>query len=264
MNELIPDIKPADLVTAYQAMRADIEEIHERMQRVTGTGAHYFGSYFIPCEINGNMLSSCRMDLERALKTLTVNCWGSLFRKIKNFLPEREIRIIERQIEKGEVPEFAEIEIDKILMGFVTRGEEFKKAMIEDIFEFLRPRHTGLKTNDRTALTDKAIIPYAVTGRYINDHRENNLWDVDKIFHLLDGAGMPKYPGNLITQIKDGIREGKHAAETEYFAVKWFKNHNLHIKFKRMDLIFQINKLAGCDKLAKQKSAGGVPAPIST
>lgn len=36
---------------------------------------------------------------------------------------------------------------------------------------------------------------------------------------------------------------------------KWFKNGNMHIVFKRMDLVREINKIAGCDKLDSKEAA---------
>jgi hypothetical protein len=37
--------------------------------------------------------------------------------------------------------------------------------------------------------------------------------------------------------------------ETEYFAFRCFRNHNLHLRFKRPDLVAKINQIAGGNAL---------------
>ena len=39
--------------------------------------------------------------------------------------------------------------------------------------------------------------------------------------------------------------------ETDYFRFKWFKNGNMHLTFKRMDLVAKMNQIAG-ENLIKQ------------
>ena len=257
MNDLIPDFKTSDIVGAYKTMLDELEKGVMHLNRVhtlyeTIIGGKYGSGFNLDSRAYH---SHSPEDITRMKKDVLVNCWQVIFERIKNLLPTREIQAFEKQINERNVPEFNEENINKILFSFVARGEEFKKAMIEETFDFLRPWNTGYKTNKRSALTDKCILTYAVSigssYKSLNYGRTNNsLWDMDKIFHLLDGQGMPQYPGNLITVIQDAMREKKQECETQYFKVKWFNNGNMHLKFKRMDLVNEINRIAGCDKLA--------------
>jgi hypothetical protein len=255
MNDLLTEMKTSDLVTAYQQMLADLDEAYARLVRIKDLYEKIIGGRFFPCKIGryDMDLYDHERDKEDSRKGLRINCWKVLFLRIKNLLPAREISSIEKQLSDGNVPEFTEENIHKLMFSFITRGDEFKKQMIEDVFNFLRPQRTGLKTNQRPALKEKAIIPGMIDhNKYwttLSGYREDSLWDMDKIFHLLDGAGIPKYPGNLLTRIRDAMREKKWQTETEYFECTWHKNGNMHIRFKRMDLVFEINKIAGCDKL---------------
>ena len=74
---------------------------------------------------------------------------------------------------------------------------------------------------------------------------------MDNAFHLIDGAGISKYPENAITAIENAAKN-QDFAETEYFRFQWYKNGNLHIKFKRMDLVNKINQIAGDRLLGKE------------
>jgi hypothetical protein len=78
-----------------------------------------------------------------------------------------------------------------------------------------------------------------VAGHY---HRQKELHAIDGVFHLLDGKGPIKtYTGPLETAIQNA-EEGK--GETDYFKFKCQKNHNLHLEFKRLDLVKELNLLA--------------------
>lgn len=255
MNDLLTEIKTSDLVTAYQQMLTDLDEAYARLVRIKELYENIIGGRFFPCKIGRHDVSlyNPESDKEDSKKGMKINCWKVLFSRIKNLLPAGEISKIEKQLADGNVPEFTETNIHKLMFSFITRGDEFKKQMIEDVFDFLRPRRTGLKTNQRTALKEKAIIPGIIEHNkywtHLSSYREDHVWDMDKVFHLLDGAGVPKYPGNLVTKVREAMSEKKWQTETEYFECRWHKNGNLHIRFKRMDLVLEINKIAGCDKL---------------
>jgi hypothetical protein len=240
-------------------MVRNVEEIYRLLEEIKQAFSVYLGGNSFPCEICGKkpMVYNTASYLERSKKNLKVNCWAAIFARIKNFLPASEIAIIDRQIYNGDTPEFTEEKICEIMFSFVSRGEEFKKKMIDGIFNYLRPPNSGLKTNDRAAIEEKAILSHVVDRNdyscRLSSYGRDELWDVDKVFHLLDGNGMPKYPGNLITVLDEAVMHMKQEVETEYFACKWFLNGNLHIRFKRMDLVYEINKIAGSDKLAQDK-----------
>jgi hypothetical protein len=51
--------------------------------------------------------------------------------------------------------------------------------------------------------------------------------------------------GPLITAILESGKDGK--GETDYFKFRCFKNNNLHIEFKRLDLVKKLNGLATGD-----------------
>jgi len=265
-TSLIPEFKTRDLVAAYQGMVKSVEEIYRLLGEIKQAFKVYLGGSIFPCEICGHrpFIHGTARDLERSKEEILASCWGQIFHRIRNFLPASEIAIIERQIEGKTVPPFTEEEIAKITFSFVSRGEEFKKKMLEGVFNYLRPPGSGLKTNDRSAIDEKAIIRHVIDrNEYycsLSVYHRDRLWDMDKVFHLLDGKGMPKYPGNLVAVLDQAVMDICQTVETEYFACKWFLNGNLHIRFKRMDLVTEINRIAGGDKLAdegKKRRKGG-------
>jgi hypothetical protein len=77
----------------------------------------------------------------------------------------------------------------------------------------------------------------------VNYQREPQITAIDGVFHLLDGKGvMKENRGPLFQAINASGRDGR--GETAYFRFKCFKNGNLHLEFKRLDLVKQLNGLA--------------------
>ena len=72
---------------------------------------------------------------------------------------------------------------------------------------------------------------------------------LDNIFHRLDGKGVPSgHRGPLVDAI-NACTEGNNTAETPYFKARCFLNRNLHLWFKRQDLLDKFNEIAGRNRL---------------
>ena len=77
----------------------------------------------------------------------------------------------------------------------------------------------------------------------VSYHYENQLRALDNVFHMLDGKPLSTYRnGDLINAINESERG---AGETEYFRYKSFLNNNLHLEFRRMDLVQRLNEVGG-------------------
>jgi hypothetical protein len=124
---------------------------------------------------------------------------------------------------------------------------------ISEAFETLRPRRSHLKTNSEYEVGKKVILSYIVEVGYsfMATYAENRLRSIDNAFHLLDGKGPIKYPGDLVTTLRSALQQKTIRCETEYFSCEWYKNGNLHLTFKRLDLVRELNKRAGGSRLRK-------------
>jgi hypothetical protein len=127
-------------------------------------------------------------------------------------------------------------------------------GMVGDAREFARevPRRFssrgGLKTNSAFRVGRKVILINRVercwNGKTYrpNHYRQQELTALDGVFHLLDGKGaMREHQGPLCKAI-EASADGR--GETVYFAFKCFKNGNLHLTMKRLDLVKELNGLA--------------------
>jgi len=95
----------------------------------------------------------------------------------------------------------------------------------------------------RVILPSKVEQNWAGNGFHITYHCEQQLTAIDGVFHMLDGKGvMRENKGPLVKAINATDQTGR--GETEYFRFRCCKNRNLHLEFKRLDLVKQLNGLA--------------------
>ena len=80
-------------------------------------------------------------------------------------------------------------------------------------------------------------------GLRVNYSREANVKALENVFSLLDGQGVNHYPDDIITRINAACKEKHKTLEDHYFKLKWYKNGNLHVEFKRLDLLDRLNRI---------------------
>lgn len=116
-------------------------------------------------------------------------------------------------------------------------------ACREILLAFLHRRPwRSLQELDDAGLT-RLDVERAYGGKFRPTYsREQELLAIDGVFHLLDGKGiMREHRGPLVKAIVE-CQDGR--GETELFRFKCFKNGNLHLEFKRLDLVQELNLLA--------------------
>lgn len=158
----------------------------------------------------------------------------------------------ERQLESGDLPEIDERTIVGVLLGLAGQAQDFARDAAREVFDFLRPSHPYFggqyKTNDAFRVGRRVILTYMVEPGYssgkfrVSYHKDQHVLALDSVFHLLDGKGVLRdHRGPLFKAVSESTT-GR--GETEYFRFKAFKNGNLHLEFKRLDLVKQLNLLA--------------------
>lgn len=173
---------------------------------------------------------------------------------IKNVMSVAKRKAFDEQLNKGELPPVCEATIVAILLGLTGQAKDFASEAAREVFDILRPRGHGVQyaTNSAFRVGRRVILPYRIESGYrggfhVEYGREQELTAIDGVFHLLAGRGiMRQNKGPLIEAINATQNQPGHdgRGETEFFRFKCFKNRNLHLEFKRLDLVRQLNGLA--------------------
>ncbi|MBN1514063.1 MAG: DUF4942 domain-containing protein, partial [Phycisphaerae bacterium] len=174
-----------------------------------------------------------------------------------------------RELDRGELPELTELNVFAFLEKLQNSLPDMFEQSLQEVFDWLRPCDRWgphYKTNNKYHVGGKVILGCVMerpwgghfTVRY---DKQQKLHALDNVFHLLDGQGVARYPHDLVTALRAAGDGGSQACETEYFACKWFCNGNLHLTFKRMDLVKELNRRAGASGLNEYTPTDGQIVP---
>ncbi len=121
------------------------------------------------------------------------------------------------------------------LRELASRAPEIFSARCHTIVSSIDP---GFATNGSFGLGKKFIWSHAMgdVGRWdygVNYHKRESIWDLDAVFHELDGIAPPARREGLVGALDAHGREHRDARAgvvvTDYFSVKVHKNQNIHV-----------------------------------
>jgi Domain of unknown function (DUF4942) len=192
-------------------------------------------------------------DFDRIREKMARRAWRILFDHlgVKNVMSVKKRGEFEHQLERGDLPEVTEANIIGVIAGLAGDAKEFARDAAKEVFDMLRPAKGwggDYKTNNAFRVGRKVILPHRVERCWngktyrANYHREKELVALDGVFHLLDGKGVMREPRGPLCKAIEASPDGR--GETDFFAFKCFKNGNLHLTMKRLDLVKELNGLA--------------------
>lgn len=190
---------------------------------------------------------------EEAIARLQRQAWKHLIERLelRRMMSVKAWTQLGQQLERGELPEITEENVQGVLAGFVSQLPDMLNDAVQEVFEWLRPPRSNYKTNTEFEVGRKAILSYPVErkmfggGFEVSYHWQQRLTALENVFSALDGRGQTtkSYYSDLSNAIKDAGPDGR--GETDYFRFRCFKNGNLHLEFVRLDLLDRFNAIAG-------------------
>lgn len=175
--------------------------------------------------------------------------------EIKKIMSKKAIDDLDARMESKDAPEITIETVFEIVETLRQNSREYAKELSIEVYNYLMrglyiaPYKTNVK-NARRSLGKKVIIESCLRhystggGMEVTSYSETILISVDKVFYSLDGRGVP---GGYKSPLVDAINTSKAAmrGETEFFSFKCYENGNLHLTFKRVDLVERLNQIAG-------------------
>ncbi len=253
VNELIQNPTATRLASTYKKAINDIERAFESINEAKKTLKSAYGdtTSFFPFEFN-------QWKLDKIKKEITRNCWKRIITMLElpTFMTSKRLDKLWGEIDSDKTPEITEQSVIDFCNNVYMELKNLVSELIDEAYRYLHPYQNQFKTNKKFEIGEKAIIHNMIEfffgGAYVNIYSEEKIQTLDNVFHLLDGKGAAKYPGNALTIIRQAVHDEKWQCETEYFHFKWYKKGTLHIRFKRLDLLKEFNKRAGKNRLKSQ------------
>jgi len=235
-----------------EAAFKNLEDAKERLRLAFGQDSYRF---HFDISLHSHHYDNAKELIDEVRK----DAWSALINRmeLRKIMSIADQKKLDEQLEKGEgMPDITLPNLLAMLEGTIAKIPDYVNAAVQEVYDWLRPctnHKLEYVTNQKSQweLKEKLILEWIVERVgdhwYLNHYREERIRALDNVFHALDGKGLPKgYYGPLIEAIKKlNWRNGESVGETEYFRFKCFKNGNLHLEFKRADLLAKFNTAAG-------------------
>ncbi|SCU73998.1 Methyltransferase domain protein [Cupriavidus necator] len=184
-----------------------------------------------------------RADAEHAiLRTIDTQGWQYLLAEsgLRTFMDARAREQWNRQIAEGDVPELTAANIEATFSQlYRARGEMFERGVIA-CFQRLS---WDYKTNQPFRFGKRLIVTYLFSHGSPNHRITDELDDLLRVMRVLDGQPEADHRHGAYHLITEAWRARLTEAQNDYLHVRWFRNGNGHLTFKRLDLVDQMNQI---------------------
>lgn len=257
-----------NMAKAYQdavaKMKSGIETIREASEILKAAfGSRYGSNWSIRNRMNNTALETDERAIADFELAWRKEAWDMLVDRLelKRVCSVSRAAEIDKQLSDPKtLPEITEATMVAMIEGNATNIGDFIQEAVVEIFESFRPwrehdSNRGFKTNEVFEIGERVCLNGYVENRwgggfrlsYYSD-RTQRIRCLDNIMHLLDGKGtVPNHAGPLVSALNS--EENKGRVETEYFEARCFKKGSLHLRFKRLDLLAELNR----------RGSGGAP-----
>lgn len=271
-QELIPYSTVVQMVNTYNDARKKIEEAAKLLQEAGKEMNHafagvYWSSYHGPelfdC-FGASDAESLSRPVNAMIKSIDRSVWKYLIEKmeVKRVASIARNKQIDADIEAGKMPPITITEVQNVAKSAFANAERFFEEALDEVWKYLRPNNDWhkLKTNDKFAQAiGKKVILWAVERGYYGNkyrvtyHRQDQFRAIDNVFHALDGKG---FSATYAGELTDAIQAAENGnGETEYFRFKCYGNGNIHLEFKRDDLLTRLNAIVKDRTISSQSAA---------
>lgn len=264
---IVPRVTIEQAVDAWKASAHEIKEGFRLLQTAQDRLKAAFGEQDFCYRMSVLDHNGSRdVDPEAAaghLLRLKGEAWTVLVEKLQLRQVLSSARAMELDGKLKDPKTLPEIDTDAILGMFESMTDNLQTYITEavvEVFETLRPAGSSYKTNTEYEIGKRVILSYWIDTTWGGCFRvmhcsEQDCRNLDNVFHLLDGRGPIKsHYGPLYDAIRKTEKESPRG-ETDFFKFRACLNNNIHIEFKRMDLVAKLNEIAGGNRLRKEPAA---------
>ncbi|RQQ23412.1 DUF4942 domain-containing protein [Burkholderia stagnalis] len=182
-----------------------------------------------------------RDEAEAAIvRIIDIRGWDYLLSEsgLRTFMDAKARQEWSNQIAEGDVPELTAANIEATFAQlYGARGDMFERGVLQ----CFRRLSWNYKTNQPFKFGKRIIVRYLLSQGSTNHRTTDELDDLIRVFSVLDRQPEPDHRHGAYCLIADAQRARHTEAENAYFDLRWFKNGNGHLTFKRPDLVDQMN-----------------------
>lgn len=244
MNEIAIPTKISDICGARDSALMKMRKAYDLMESAAGEISHVSTYAFPLSDV------SPRISFEKAVKEIDSRLWRFSFdyTGLMQIMDAEAKRKFMDEVERSAPP----FTIENIRSTFLQLSQEadtmFSRGLVNVFLKLSKDHKTN--TNEPFKVNERAILSWMVdpsySGGFHVHYREwasSTLNDIDRVFKVLDGH---KHVQRALEQaINDAWKDTKYDAkyEDDYFQIRGYRNGNMHINFKRADLLEKANRI---------------------
>lgn len=230
-----------DLLTARQDAMRLIEGSHRTLQMAEEVLAP-FGHNLMPFE------AQLRESLDRIRKELDGRMWRRAMdlTGFMQLMDAEEVKKFENSLFPSPA-EFTDANVRATFVDLQIRSEEMFRRGVFNVFRHLSDdyrRNRAEPFRIGSSIVMRSMVrPSFRRGLCISDsmnsYASNTLNDIDRVVKTLDKQ---RFVPRSLEFAMNEVFENRGVYEDEYYRAKSFKNGNLHLEFKRLDLLDLLNE----------------------
>lgn len=257
MDELAFRTTVEGIVTAYEQAEASIRQgcalvagAEKRLNDILKLGDLYGGVQFLPTRADVNF-----KDPTEHITELRRQVWANIVARleIQRMLSIAKSKELDAWLSSKTVEPITQETVMGLFRYYIEKLPEMLSEAIGEVYEFLRPERSRYKTNTEYELGSRVILSAWVEPGIMAKYRPRS-WArpryvaLENVFSALDGQGSvgKSYFSELEREVERTVND---RGETRYFRFRACLNGNLHLEFKRPDLVDKFNRMAGGKRL---------------
>lgn len=201
----------------------------------------------LECTVRGT-LAECIQDIDRSF-------WRTAFEKtgFMQLLDAASRKRLDDEMHKNP-PVF---DLGNIQTTFLSLAQNADKMFSDGIVNVFRSLSGDYRTNDAFKVGRKVVMSGMMQHRYSGGlefrygRSDDQINDIDRVIKTLDGK---QHQPRELSSAMVGKFQKREIYEDDYYRAKAYKNSNLHLEFKRGDLVDKINLIVakhyGANKVA--------------
>jgi hypothetical protein len=251
-----------DMVVAYREAVDTLTKCHAMLTPIPERLNEAFmedKSYRFDLKESNSRDGGAVFDLDSVLLELKKDAWQSLVTKmdIRKLMSMKRAAELDDQLQKPkELPDITEVNILAMMEQTFNQFPAMMEEAVKEVYRMLMPR-SAYKTNSQWAVGKRVILGYKIEGSYSQRSRfqvrydaQKELTALDNVFLMMDGKGVCKSHKGPLCDAIEASQDG--LGETEYFKFKCYINRNMHLEFRRPDLVERLNQIAGGGALRRE------------
>lgn len=205
------------------------------------------GEQYIDCDFFKDVYQFARDERfdEAARTAVDRNMWRFFIdaTPLGSLMDGEERKAFEASLNKS-VPE---ITLDTVFATMARLAGDGDRIFRRGLVNAFRGFYGGYKSHDGFKIGKRFLVTRLITAppfHHINHHRIDQVRDLDRCMHVLDGKPAPGYQEGILAAIRTSLHQNTTEASTDYFQVRlFFGNGNAHFYPRRADLVECANRL---------------------